>query len=248
MNGYVSLGRQPRIEPPYPGWPSEQIATVEEAIAEAMRRVLAEKSFQSIATVHENDITERLEDQLCLLLNEDVVPGFDSSVFEQPTRDSATVNFNGEKISKEPDLTFKRASHLSCAIDTRQDAWFCECKILDGGSSHGVPNYIKDGLMRFVIGDYAWAMPSAQMIGYVRHAVGKGYVPTKQLQGQFAKVDPESGKTYTVLTGLLAEKEQESHTDGVLPVHATTHVRDFLLRDQSAPGPITLRHLWFQLG
>ncbi len=248
MNGYVSLGRQPRIEPPFPGWPSEQIATVEEAIAEAMRRVLAEKSSQDFATVHENDITEWLENQLCLLLSEHVVPGFDSSVFEQPARGSETVNFSGGKISKKPDLTFKRASHLSCAIDTRQDAWFCECKILDGGSSHGVPKYIKDGLMRFVVGDYAWAMPSAQIIGYVRHAVGKGYVPTKQLRGQFAKVDPESGKAYVVLTALLAEKEHESHTDAVLPVYATTHAREFLLRDQRAPGPITLRHIWFQLG
>lgn len=247
MNGYVSLGRQPRIEPPYPGWPREQIATVEEAIAEALRRVLMEKSSQHIATAQENNITEWLEDQLCRLLNEGVVQGFDSSIFEQPARGSETVNFNGEKISKKPNLAFKRLSHLSCASDRRQDAWFCECKILDGRSSHGVSDYIKDGLMRFVIGDYAWAMPSAQMIGYVRHAAGKDYSPTRQLREHFAKPELNTGKTYAALTGLLAEKVQERDIDGALPVHATIHARGFPLRDKRAPGPIMLRHLWFQL-
>lgn len=247
MNGYVSLGRQPRIEPPYSGWPSEQIAVVEEAIAEAMRRVLMEKSSQDIATAQENNITEWLEDQLCHLLNEDVVPGFDSSVFEQPARGSETVNFSGGKISKKPDLIFKRASHLSCACDLRQDAWFCECKILDGGSSHGVSDYIRDGLMRFVEGDYAWAMPSAQMIGYVRHAAGKGYAPIRKLREYFAKMELKTENTYAVLTGLLAEKAHGRSIDGALPVHATSHARSFTLHDKRVPGPITLRHLWFQL-
>ena len=221
---------------------------MEEAIAEAMQRVLAEKPPADIAVAHENKITEWLEDHLCRLLNADVVAGFDSDVFEQPSRGAETVSFNGGKISKKPDLAFKRLSHLSCADDIRQDAWFCECKILDGGSSHGVPDYIKDGLMRFVIGDYAWAMPSAQMIGYVRHATGKGCVPTKQLHEYFAKSEPKTGNSYAVLTELLEEKTQEPRITGVLPIHATTHARGFPLRGKAAPGPITLRHLWFQLG
>lgn len=213
-----------------------------------MRRVLAEKSPLDIEAAHENNITEWLEDHLCRLLREEVIPGFESSVFDQPTRGSETVNFSGTKISKAPDLTFRRSSLLSCAIDSRQDAWFCECKILDGGSSHGVSNYIKDGLMRFVIGDYAWAMPSAQMIGYVRHTAEKEFVPTKYLHQQFVKVDPKTGKTYVVLTELLSEKVQEGAIEGALPVHTTTHARGFSLRDECAPGPVTLRHLWFQLG
>ncbi|OHC66720.1 MAG: hypothetical protein A2040_15585 [Rhodocyclales bacterium GWA2_65_19] len=246
MNGYLSLGRPPRIEPPYPGWPSEQIATVEEAIAEAMRRVRAEKSSRDIFAAQENELTNWLHRMLWRLLVEQTVPGFTCDVFSPPQRGAKTTSHDGSRVSLEPDLSFFR-----CGIamaDNPDDGWFCECKILDDGSSHGVPNYIKDGLMRFVIGDYAWAMPSAQMIGYVRHAAGKGCVPAKRLHEQFAKLEPKSGKSYAVLTGLLAEKAREPHTDGVLQVHATTHARGFPLRDECAPGPITLRHLWFQLG
>lgn len=247
MNGFASLGRQPRFGPPYPGWPREQIAIVEDAIREAIRRILADKSAQDIATAQENDITEWLEDQLCCLLNTGVVSGFDSKTFEQPNRDASTVNFNGKKISKKPDLAFKRLSHVSCARDTRQDAWFCECKILDDDSSHGLPAYIKKGLMRFVDGDYAWAMPEAQMIGYIRHGAGKTYAPANQLSKHFMKEESETGQTYVNITGLLREESEANSAIGFLPIYATTHGRVFPLPNKCPPGPITLRHLWFQM-
>lgn len=247
LTGFDSLGRPPRIESPYPGWPVAHIATVEAAIAEAMRRVLTTKSSQEITTAKEDRITEWLEGQLCSLLNAEEVPGFDSTVFEQPVRDAETVNFSGDKISKAPDLTFKRLSHFSCAVDTRQDAWFCECKILDGKSGHGVKDYIDEGLMRFVAGDYAWAMPSAQMIGYVRREASKAYAPARQLHDYFADLEPKSGAHYAVVSGLQTEHTQEHVSNGTLPIHATTHARKFLLRNKNVPGEITLRHLWFQM-
>lgn len=235
------------MEPPYPGWPVTHIATVEAAIVEAMRRVLAAKSPQEVEAAKEDRITEWLEDQLCRLLNAEEVPGFESSVFEQPVRDAETVNFSGDKISKAPDLTFKRLSHFSCAVDTRQDAWFCECKILDGKSGHGVKDYIDKGLMRFVVGDYAWAMPSAQVIGYVRREASKAYAPARQLHDYFTELEPKSGVRYAVVSGLQMEHTQGRISNGVLPTHATTHAREFLLRNKNAPGVITLRHLWFQM-
>lgn len=247
MSGFDSLGRPPRIEPPYPGWPITHIATVEAAIVEAMRRVLATKSSQEIETAKEDRITEWLEDQLCCLLNAEEVPGFESSVFEQPSRDAETANFSGDKISKAPDLTFKRLSHFSCAVDTRQDAWFCECKILDGKSGHGIKDYIDKGLMRFVVGDYAWAMPSAQMIGYVRREAAKAYAPARQLHDYFAEQEPKSGVRYADLSSLQGEHTQGRASNGVLPIHATIHIRAFPLRNHALPGAITLRHLWFQM-
>lgn len=247
MNGFASLGQPPRIEPPYPAWPVEQIVVVEEAITTAMQRVLAEKLPQDIVIAKENDITNWLEDELCSLLDTDAVAGFSYFVFEKPRRGSEKENYNGTKISKKPDLLFQRLGNPAGVMDTRQDAWFCECKILEAKSKHTLKEYIEDGLMRFVEGDYAWAMPSAQMIGYARHIAVKDFRPTNQLSEYFTKTETKTGKTYAALTGLITEKTQMLRAAGTPPIHATTHVRSFPLRDNGTPGPITLRHLWFQM-
>jgi len=246
VSGYFSLGLPPRIDPPYPAWPPSEVGIIEDAIIEAMRRLRKAKTRRAIAAAQENQITEWLEDHLVRLLDAGAVDGYDSDRFEQPAR-SRTVNCDGKKISKEPDLTFKRQSKLSCARDLRQDAWFCECKILDAASSHGIADYIKDGLMRFVVGDYAWAMPQAQMIGYVRHAAANAYAPATQLSKHMAHKDRKSGLSYDRVTRLLGKAGPETAIAGAQPIFATRHERTFRLSDNRAPGSITLRHLWFQM-
>jgi len=246
VNGYLSLGLPPRIDPPYPAWPPSDIGIMEDAIIEAMRRLRMAKTRQAIAAAQENQITEWLEDHLVRLLDAGAVDGYVSDRFEQPAR-SRTVNYDDTKISKEPDLTFKRQSKFSCARDRRQDAWFCECKILDAGSSHGLSDYIKDGLMRFVVGDYAWAMPQAQMIGYVRHAAAIAYAPATQLPEHMARKNPKSGLGNDRFTRLQGLAGPETAIAGAQPIFTTRHERTFRLRNNRAPGSITLRHLWFQM-
>ena len=82
-------------------------------------------------------------------------------------------NYNGEKISKKPDLVF-HLQRENALRDQRQDAIFAECKPVDRDHSLSA-NYCavgtdRVGVERFIIGDYAWAMHEAMMIGYVRGA------------------------------------------------------------------------------
>ncbi len=65
-----------------------------------------------------------------------------------------------------PDLVFF-LNRDSLPILVSHDALAVECKPVD--ENHPVGEfYCEKGLKRFVIGDYAWPMQEAMMVGYVR--------------------------------------------------------------------------------
>lgn len=245
MTGVFNLGLQPRIEPPYPPWPTETVAIVEEAIRVAARQVRRSKAGRKPKVIHENDLTLRLHHALDRLLESGAMPGFTDDVFERPRRGEEVANYSGKAISKKPDLAFYRQRNPAGVTDRRYDGWFCECKILD--ASHPLRDYVRDGIMRFVKGDYAWAMPAAQMIGYVRLSFGSDRRAEARLLPYMGRKYGQGDKrTYAAIARLRANRVPTELT-GDPPVFATRHGRRFKLANGAKPGDIELRHLWLHL-
>ena len=121
-------------------------------------------NFSLVAST-ENEITAKLKEVIENRLRmSGEVPGFNKKTFGKMVRDSKISNYNGEHLDKMPDMFFdlKREDY---AILSEHDGLFVECKPVD--KDHPILScYLKEGLNRFVNGDYAWAMQEALMIGY----------------------------------------------------------------------------------
>jgi hypothetical protein len=133
-----------------------------------------------------------------------------------------------------PDLyiRIRRGTPVSLPSD---DGLFIECKPLDVNHPAG-RDYCDKGLKRFVIGDYAWAMPDALMVGYA----SSGYtLPTK-----FAEAVADR-KTSLKTNGAVEACPDCSAEGYAQPPHFTVHDRNFNypISSQKA-SPITIRHLW----
>jgi hypothetical protein len=94
------------------------------------------------------------------------VPGFDKRTFGKPDREPKMTNFDGRHLDKMPDLVFF-LNRDSLPVLVTHDALVAECKPVDKNHPAG-GKYCDKGLRRFVIGDYAWPMQEAMMVGYVR--------------------------------------------------------------------------------
>lgn len=234
---FATLGQPPRLEPPYPSWPKRLVAAIENALRTAGERIVVSHSRAEILAADENDLSNWLQRELWQLLNE-AADGFSHAVFQKPERGAEVENHDGKSISMKPDLRFIRCGDLG-VDDDRHNAWFCECKILDAG--HDRNDYVHLGMMRFVEGAYAWAMPAAQMIAYVRHSAAEGWSPAAKLPTYMEGVKPSAGKTHAAVSAMLGCRAE---ADGIL---VTEHGRSFLLRNGNAPGAIALRHLWLQM-
>ncbi len=193
----------------------------------------------------ENELTNELENILRnRLLRLDANPSLDPDFFRDVTRGSEVENFNGEKISKKPDLLF-HLQRENTLWDRRQDALFAECKPVD--KQHPLNGHYcaveKDctGIERFVIGDYAWAMEDALMIAYVRD----GFQVRPHLENSLNK---EPRKTKLGSPTPLAEIQATTANGEETTLYHTTHRRDFRWRNKSKATPITLYHSWHDCG
>ncbi len=162
MTGFISLATPPK-QPPFDAWPISIVLTIEAALRKAYESVESLLGgAHELSMASEDKITEALEKSLIALRKDgNTVSGFSVDAFGLPIRGRNITDYSGEHINRQPDLTFYRA-----AVEDREDGWFCECKIVD--DSHSLHDYLHQGLLRFVDGTYAWAMPQAQMVAYVR--------------------------------------------------------------------------------
>jgi hypothetical protein len=149
------------------------------------------------------------------------------------------VNYNSTKKSKRPDLCFELRRERSFEFIQEQDALFAECKPVD--RKHKLKDHYcavgKDctGIERFIIGDYAWAMEQAFMIGYVQD----GFRIHPGLAEELA--DPEK------CAGLgepsqLAVVGMESGLG--IPLYQSVHRRTFQWTHGRPATPIELFHSW----
>ena len=154
--------------------------------------------------------------------------GFDHALFGRVEREPKISNFNKMHPDKMPDIFFglKRETYR---ILSNQDGLFVECKPVD--RKHSVSaHYCRKGLKRFVIGDYAWAMQDAMMVGYVA-----GQYSFKNLA--------------TVLDDDNTYLNTTSHSENAgLSVYHSHHERDFKwLVNHGVACPISVTHLWLPL-
>lgn len=240
---FISLGRPPAssayMEQPYAPWPLGILLAIEEALHEAAVRLRASRTLEEINSADENQISAWLQALLCELLQDGTVDGFTFDIFGLPTRDSAISNFSGKNISKKPDLTFYFAGGRRLTVSPLDDGIFCECKIID--KRHTLRDYVDKGILRYVDGTYAFAVPTAHMIGFVRAPLR---TPAPDLVNFLRR--QHRGATNGDRVALIPSPVLCAVSPGVSTL-CTEHRRDFTLRNGRPPGPIELRHVWLAL-
>lgn len=237
MSGLMTNAlRRPAVDVRPKAIPLSLMTVVENALSMAWRRLLddVQNGSFSICQSTEDVITERLYMILGELdaAGDDAVPGL--SLLQTPAREGNIRNFNGYHLDKQPDLTFRPIRNLIPSGNTVPTAIFIECKPVD--SAHPLPStYCRNGLMRFVNGDYAWGVDRAMMVGYVRNICAlPGGLST-------AFSDP----MLSCELGLNGKLEPLPNTASGDAVCQSSHSRNFLLPEAStSAGQISINHLW----
>lgn len=164
-----------------------------------------------------------------------VVAGFTLANF-RVMREGKFESFDGAHLDKMPDL------HIDIVRDSpvgfpSADGLFVECKPV--GVAHPAGStYCDAGIIRFVNGQYAWAMSQGMMLGYA----SAGYVIPQKLSEALntrKKAMKTLGGVKACANCVAAGYTQQTH--------ATVHRRGFVYTDGGKKAPaISLRHLWLQ--
>ena len=156
--------------------------------------------------------------------------GFNCALFGKVTRDQKIPNVDKKHPDKMPDIFFDlRRDQLAILSD--QDGLFVECKPVD--HKHPILScYCKKGLVRFVNGDYAWAMQDALMVGYVKDHYS--FI-------KLASVLDDSKKSAILkTTNHFAIYEYA--------IYSSNHKREFEWPESRGQAcPISVAHLWLSL-
>jgi hypothetical protein len=207
--------------------------------------MLREQGFQ-LAAANEDQITAKLRSVVENNLRQTgSVRGFSRRFYEPVIRQGQFANYDDTRLTKAPDLWFK------LRYDDREprrtlsefDGLFVECKPV--GASHAAGGkYCDDGLIRFVRGDYAWAMQEGMMLAYARdgrtiadHLIPAMSKPARMTSLATVKLPAASGAG-----GAASCAQAEA-------VHISHHRRGFPWPDGKGPATdITVYHLWHQCG
>lgn len=191
-----------------------------------------------------NDVNTLDEDSITVLYKEILnrirtsrppsVPGFTQLTFETVVRDATVVSFDGKSVEKKPDLVFRTVSTLPGEPCHEYRGIFVECKIVS--SKHSIDNYADKGMLRFVAGEYSWAMRSGIMVCYCREALSPAncLVPAIRVRQRI--------KNGVFRASLLPKRASAL---GIKPpAYVSLHKRAWVYRTGGKPGPISLVHLW----
>jgi len=125
----------------------------------------------NLAAANEDQVTAALRSTIESNLRQSgEVPGFDKRTFETVIRQGQWANYDGKSLTKAPDLFCKLRDDETepRSVLSEHDGLFIEAKPVDATHAAG-SRYCDDGLIRFVRGDYAWAMQEAMMLAYARN-------------------------------------------------------------------------------
>lgn len=214
---------------------------VEQAVVRAWQWMVENpRAGFDLKTAEENGITHQLHEALFdVVFKNELVDGFNKEIFTVGTRGAELRNFDGSKRDLKPDLLVGFVHRPGVAYPT-QDWLFIECKPVDDDHAVGT-HYCDKGLIRFVRGDYAWAMQSAMMVGYAR----EGYSLVSRLSEALAAdrkepIPTSSEPVCCSRTRANAFAEQ---------VAISKHRRTFSYLENNLPaGIIVVRHLWLRRG
>jgi len=229
------------IELPHKPLSSRACVIVELAIVRAWQWMIEnpQPGFDLI-TAQENGVTHQLHEALFdVVFKNELADGFNKDVFTVGTRGAELRNFDGSKRDLKPDLLVGFIHRPNVAYPT-QDWLFIECKPVDRDHAVG-GHYCDKGLIRFVRGDYAWAMQSAMMVGYARD----GYSLLPKLSEALA-----SKRKEPIPTASCAEFcSRTKATAFAEQVAISKHQRTFNYDENGlSAGNIVVRHLWLKRG
>lgn len=230
----------------YDGMPYAGVTDLELlAVEAALRLVWAESSKRFHC--HKIDFCKANEDQISSALVSvfaNILKGEDdrkllsnlAKVFQpQPEFNSqyGAADYLGKALTFRPDLTFRRV-YTPPGMDPLNSCLFVEAKVMDQNKKMG--NYCGDGLIRFVNGTYAWAMPQAIMLGYLKQT-------DQQLPGTLAAHFRRRGKRalYNLENGPTAFPLSPFADRTYVTVHDRTWTYP---ETNGSPGPIKVLHLW----
>jgi hypothetical protein len=182
-----------------------------------------------------HELYERLYDDV---FDKNIVDGFNREIFASVRREPKVRTFDGSSLDKMPDLLIEFIDRPAGVMNS-QYGLFIECKPVDADHTVG-SHYCDKGLIRFVRGDYAWAMQSAMMVGYARD--GYSIVPklSTALPARTTSIPTSFGPEQCPrgCKRVFAERAAVSK-----------HRRTFNYIEDNAPaGEITIRHVWLQRG
>ena len=158
------------------------------------------------------------------------VDGFNCATFGRVTREPKITNFDKTHPDKMPDIFFDLKRETLPVLND-QDGLFVECKPVD--RKHTLFScYCQKGLIRFVTGDYAWAMQDALMVGYVQTPY------TFQKLSNALELDSKSANLDTTHHSSLAPPE----------LYHSIHKRNFQWPEQRGKAcQIEVLHLWLEI-
>jgi hypothetical protein len=210
---------------------------VESAVCAAWELILTRgRATFDLQAANEDTVTHELYERLYdEVFDRGIVEGFDREVFASVRREPKVRNFNGSNLDKMPDLLVEFIDRPAGAMNS-QHGLFIECKPVDVAHTVGA-HYCDKGLIRFVRGDYAWAMQSAMMIGYAR----EGYSIVPKLSKALA-----SKRKEPIVTTSGPKSCPCTHTTTYAErVAISEHERNFSYDENGSPaGTIVIRHLW----
>jgi hypothetical protein len=159
----------PHNQLPHPPISTRLLLAVHAAIAEAFAILRAKPPAGFVLSNSlEKEITRQVKGILAnFLLPNGAVPGFNKTFFSYVIRDPELTSFDGTHPDKKPDIVIGLQRADGARVIADQDALFVECKPVDANHSL-TSEYGIAGILRFVKGEYAWAMKSAMMLAYVR--------------------------------------------------------------------------------
>jgi hypothetical protein len=234
VQGFLATGPSSTALP-HPAIPERVQCIVRAALRHAWNMVRANAAVGELETAAEPELTVTLQMMLNHLLDDDTepVPGFSANEFEIVERGAESVNYNGTRLEKRPDLRFRLHSPAPRIRDRTHYGIFVECKIVD--NKHPVRRYVMEGVQRFIDGDYAWAMPHGMMVAYMRD--------TNANLNEVVALLNNAGSLYAVTEVELSTLPAES-----APTLRSVHSRSWrYLASPNPPGPIELVHVWLSL-
>jgi hypothetical protein len=126
-----------------------------EIIADGLLRAFTDIRAQVLASSSEAEITALMETRLNNLIEEDPFWG---QLVCCVARGKESLNFDGSHLEKRPDLSIYLTNRNRCF------PLVIEAKILDAPNGKTELLYCKQGLRRFLEGEYAWGTREAFML------------------------------------------------------------------------------------
>ena len=244
--GFFTVGVSPeRYQLPHPCLGLPVILLIRRVLCRAFE-ILREEKKVKLADADENHVTAALLSVIENNLRQSgSIPGFNGHNYDRVGRQGQVANFDGTRLAKSPDLCFKLRYDDGGPgmVLSEFDGLFVECKPVDKKHFAG-SDYCDDGLIRFVRGDYAWAMQEGMMLAYARdgRTIAGHLIP--------AMDDPERRTSLATVELPQACRASDATADAhAEPIHISKHRRGFPWPHKKGKATdVTIYHLWHDCG